>query len=224
MLLERLRRRRMGETGGAFSLVAVDASRATTSRSILGLNIDDAVSAGDLRLADAWRGDGEWITAPQLFLGRNPAGFVVGVIQRFGDVGAANRLGRALVASGASFARLEQILSWAGIDDGLVLCAGPTMLTAWRVERGAVALLSLTNGLLTYSAGHSSADPMPGGGWLIDRLDWLHAQQRVAEFDVERALRDVRLGDSTACSIVVYPGEGRAHMIAPTAEPVRQSA
>jgi len=204
----------------ACSTVVVSAERSATGYPLIGLNVDDPSAVVDASISSpkvrtTAHSLGEWLTARHVFVNRNSTGLVACVIvpvQARDDE--ACRLGRILLACCKRVADAGRSLPSLAHANADVMVGDKTEVAVWRLRRRSIELLPATDGLLTLSAGHSSAAPLPGGGWLIGRLEHLHHRRRVSSTDVEQALCDARLGDATACTMLIDPVAGFARLIA----------
>jgi len=205
---------------GACSTVVVSASRSATGQPLIGLNVDDPSAVVDASISSPKVRTiphrlGEWLTARHAFVNRNSAGLVACIIVRVeARDEEACRLGRILLACCKRVADAGRLLPSLGRTNADVIFGDKTDVAVWRLRRGTAELLPATDGLLTLSAGHSSDAPLLGGGWLIRRLEHLHHRPRVSSTDVEQALCDVRLGDATACTMLIDPVAGSVRLIA----------
>jgi hypothetical protein len=209
MLQRWLDKRRRWTTLGACAAVVVEARRSIHGLPLLAMNVDD----DRVQFGERPSGDDAWLESSHVFVGRNEVGLIVAcIVRRPATSSSTRRLGRGLLEECPNLARVGESLRSLRRQAATILAADGDEVVVWRVERGTTCRLPPTDGLLTLAAGHSSARPSPGRGWLIDRLERLHRLRRVSEEDVASALRDARLGDSTACSIVVDPANGQARI------------
>ena len=184
---------------GAFSLVAVAPARSSTQSTLLAFNIDETLHPQtNVRTHDAE----EIARTDRLFSAWSDAGFFALML---GSPPFPNP--RRLLENCQCFDKLAERVYGSGCDTALLIAATGADVRAWRLENGLMRALHLTDGLLTFSAGHCSADPLPGNGWLVEKLERLRRSTGISPADVERALRDASLGDSTVQSVIVEPAK-----------------
>jgi hypothetical protein len=205
---------------GGFSCIAVEPSRSSTGKTLVGFNVDQPVhslrplsipNAAEIvrtdHLYSAWMDGGQFI----ILLGRRPLARPDRLLQ---GCRCPHRLARRIHDSTAGA--------------GFLIVATPAEILAWCMERCRLRMLQPTEGLFTFSAGHSSADPLPGGGWLIEKLERLRHANRISPLDVERTLHDAELGDSTVQTLMIDPSARSVERLdrdsAPGGIPLRRSA
>lgn len=212
---------------GACSIVAVDADRAMSSAAFLGMNFEQPQALKPRVDSAEDEGVSTIAVSKHLFLGRNREGLTIAVVMRHGRfVKTAERIGRRILRCCIRLNQVGDAIHCRRICADVV-AADATSIGGWRGSPAGVRYLKPVAGLLTLSAGHSNADPLPGGGWLIEKLSHLESRSRISRADVQQALEHVRIGSSTGCTIIVEPTNGQPlffHAEDHSPNPIRKSA
>jgi hypothetical protein len=195
---------------GACCIVAVDAARSAASKPILGVNVDHLLLSAPSRIASPIpEGVTTLAASDHVFLGRNALGLTVAAVVREEQrQRTAMRLGRMLLACCRRSNQIGDAVQQHWQGSATIVAADGTDIRGWNIEHGVIRLLKANAGLLIVSAGYSNGDPLPGGGWMIEKLARLESLKRVSTDDVQRSLAATRLGGETSCVIVVEPSSG----------------
>ena len=211
---------------GACSIVAVSATRSASGSAVLGVNVDQPLFSAPPRIATTVS-DGIVTLAANdhVFVGRNDEGIAVAVVvRREYRRSTAARLGRMLLPGRQRINQIGDAVQQHWCGSATIVAADGSDVRGWNIEDGATRLLSAHGGLLIVSAGHSNGDPLPGGGWTIEKLARLESMKRVAVDDVRRSLEVVRLGGRTSRTIVLEPTCGHPLVRDDDFGPLRRSA
>jgi hypothetical protein len=209
---------------GACSIVAVDAVR-SSSKPILGVNVDEPLLAAAQRPPRIVDSATILAASDHVFVGRNDRGLTVAIVVRQEERRrTAMRLGRMILAC---CGRLNQIgdavrQHWRGV--ATIVAVDSSDACGWNIQGGATRLLAAKAGLLIVSAEHSNVAPLPGNGWLIEKLSRLDAQKRISANDVERSLSAARIGGPNSSTIVVESPTNDGDVLPADFAVVRKSA
>jgi hypothetical protein len=193
-------RSRAKRCGGAFATVLVAASRSAQGKSFFAFNVDEMPirlhSAPDLGVTTV-------VATRNFFVGWNDDGIAV-LVRLLAEKGRlAGSVGLRLLKRCRHLNQIGDCVATIRRQEMMVAAVDHAELRAWRCEDDFIWSLDAADGLLLSAAGHSDADPLCGSGWMMRRLTALQRRTKVAVRDVETALLDARLGDSTVKTLVV---------------------